>query len=94
MAMLIGFLVLAFGALIWVLDWSVSGVDASTIGVILIVLGGMIVLASRLISEKAAIDRRMTDEPRDWLTAEGVEDAPEDDAEPLQRRPPDHPPFR
>jgi hypothetical protein len=94
MAMLIGFLVLAFGALIWVLDWSVSGVDATTIGVILIVLGGMIGLASRLISEKAAIDRRMTDEPRDRLTADGVEDAPEDDAEPFQRRPPDHPPFR
>jgi hypothetical protein len=94
MAILVGVLVLALGALIWVLDWSVSGVDASTIGVILIVLGGMIVLASRLISEKAAIDRRVTEEPRDWSTPEGVEEAPEDDAQPLQRRPTDLPPFR
>ena len=94
MAILVGILVLAVGALIWVLDWSVSGVDSSTIGVILIVLGGMIVLASRLISEKAAIDRGMAVEPRDWSTPEDAEEAQEDDAQRFQRRPPDHPPFR
>ena len=94
MAILVGILVLAVGALIWVLDWSVSGVDSSTIGVILVVLGGMIVLASRLITEKGAIDRGMTEEPRDWSTPEPAEEAPEDDAQPFQRRPSDHPPFR
>jgi hypothetical protein len=93
MAILIGFLVVAFGALVWMLDWSVGALNASTIGVILIVLGAMVVLASRLISEKAAIDRSMTDEQRDWSTPLGVEEAPEDDLQRVQPRPPDHPPF-
>lgn len=46
MAILVGILVLAVGALIWM---GVSGVDPSTIGVILIVLGVMIVLASLIL---------------------------------------------
>ena len=93
MAILIGFLVVAFGALVWMLDWSVGGLNASTIGVILIVLGAMVVPASRLISEKTAIDRSMTDEQRDWSTPLGVEEAPEDDLQRVRPRPPDHPPF-
>lgn len=79
MPILIGLLVLALGGVVWAFDWSVGDADASTIGVILIVLGGMIILASRLVSEKAAIDRTASEEPRtDWTTS-GVEEMPEDD---------------
>jgi hypothetical protein len=93
MAILLGLLVVAFGALVWVLDWSVGGLNASTIGVILIVLGAMVVLASRLIFEKAAIDRSMTDEQRDWSTPLGPQEAPEHDLQDVRPRSPDHPPF-
>jgi hypothetical protein len=94
MAILIGFVLLAFGALIWALDWSVSGAQASTIGVILIVLGAMVMLASRLMSEKAAIDRGLTAEPRgDRSAPVGVEETPEDEAQLLRARPPQQPPF-
>jgi hypothetical protein len=80
MPILIGLLVVALGGAVWALDWSVRGADASTIGVILIVLGGMIALASRLVSERAAIDREASQEPRnDWATAP-AEETPEEEA--------------
>jgi hypothetical protein len=80
MPILIGLVVVALGGAVWVLDWSVGGADASTIGVILIVLGGMIILASRLVSERAAVDRTTSEEPRsDWATP-GIEETPEDEA--------------
>jgi hypothetical protein len=93
MAILIGLLIAAFGALIWVLDWSVSRAEASTIGVILIVLGAMVVLASRLISERSAMERVTAEErPDDRSIAVGSEEAPENDARPWRARPPQEPP--
>jgi membrane protein involved in colicin uptake len=94
MAILIGFALLAFGALIWALDWSVSGAEASTIGVILIVFGAMVMLASRLVSEKGAIDRGMTEERQgDRATAVGFEETPQDETRRLRARPPQQPPV-
>jgi hypothetical protein len=93
MAILIGLLIAAFGALVWVLDWSVSRAEASTIGVILIVLGAIVILASRLISEKSAMERVMAEEPADdWSNAVGTEEAPENDARPWRAHPPQQPP--
>jgi hypothetical protein len=80
MAILIGLLVLALGGVVWALDWSVSGADASTIGVILIVLGGMIILASRLVSEKAAIEHAASEEPRSDWPHRAAGETPEDEA--------------
>jgi thiol:disulfide interchange protein len=89
MAILIGLLIAAFGALIWVLDWSMSRAEASTIGVILIVLGAMVMLASRLISERSAMERVMAEEQAEhWPTEVGTEKAPENDARPWRARPP------
>jgi hypothetical protein len=94
MAMLIGFVLLAFGALIWALDWSVSGGEASTIGVILIVLGAMVMLASRLIWERAAINRGMTEERQgDRPTPVRFEETPQDETRRLRARPPQQPPV-
>lgn len=88
MVILIGFVLVAFGALIWVFDWSVSGAEASTIGVILIVLGAMVVLASRLVSEKAAIDRGITEERQgEWSIPAGPEETPQDERRALRARP-------
>jgi hypothetical protein len=79
MVIAISILLLAAGALLWALDLGVSGLEASTIGVILIALGGVGLLGTLLAS--LAHDR---------ITAVEVEETAEDDASPLprQRRPP------
>lgn len=59
---MISVLLLAVGAaLIWGLDRSVSGVEATTIGVILINLGAVGVLGSLLAAAQAASGRGVTD---------------------------------
>jgi hypothetical protein len=79
MVLAISILLLAVGALLWALDRGVSGIDGSTIGVILIALGGVGLLGTLLVS--LAHDR---------IAAAEVEGTAEDEGWPLprHRRPP------
>lgn len=92
MVLVISILLLAVGAaLVWGLDRSVSGVEGSTIGVILMALGGVGVLAS-LLSARAASGRRATEGwDADAVAAAEVEGTAED-SWPRRPGPPQRPP--
>jgi hypothetical protein len=91
MVLAISILLLAVGALLWALDRGVSGVEGSTIGVILIALGGVGLLGTLLVSARAKLDRRATEGlDHDRMAAVEVEGTAEDETWPLrghQRRP-------
>ena len=54
MVIVFGILLVAAGAvLLWAVDGTVSGVEASTIGLIALVVGGIGILASLLLSARA-----------------------------------------
>jgi hypothetical protein len=77
MAIAIGILLLALGAvLIWGVDQTVSGVDVSTIGVILMAVGGVGIFASLLVSARFVAGR--TREPA-WDSATSARETHPDD---------------
>jgi hypothetical protein len=61
MVFAISILLLAVGVLLWSLNRSVSGVEGSTIGAIMVALGGVGLLGSVLVSARAARGRRATE---------------------------------
>lgn len=61
MVIVLGILLVAAGAvLFWGVDRTVSGVEVSTIGVIVMAVGGIGVLASLLLSARATSDGEKT----------------------------------
>jgi hypothetical protein len=84
-------LLLAVGALLWALDRGVGGVEGSTIGTILVALGGVGLLGSVLVSARGPRDRKATEGlDDDRMTAIEAEENTEDETWPLggHRRPP------
>jgi hypothetical protein len=93
MALVIGIIVVAAGAvLVWGVDRTVSGVETSTIGVILMAVGGMGVLASLLLSAKRTTPDSETDERRDSLSPVSEEARPGEETSPFGRGWPRQPP--
>jgi hypothetical protein len=91
MPIVIGIVLVAAGAvLVWGLDAGLSGVDVSTIGVLLIAAGGVGLLASLLLSAKAPRGRMAEPPARDRLASVEVEASPEQDAWESPRRRPEH----
>ena len=91
MVLAISILLLAVGALLWALDRGVSGVEGSTIGVILIALGGVGLVGTLLVSARGALDRRAAEGlDHDRMAAAKVEAAAEDEPRPVRshQRPP------
>jgi hypothetical protein len=84
MVIVFGILLVAAGAvLFWGVDRTVSGVEVSTIGVIVMAVGGIGVLASLLLSARATSGRG-----GDSLSPLGVEAGPEEKTRPFRRQPP------
>ena len=84
MVIVFGILLVAAGAvLLWAVDGTVSGVEASTIGLIALVVGGIGILASLLLSARATSGRG-----KDSLTPLGVEAGQEEEWRPFRRQPP------
>ncbi|MEX2103136.1 MAG: hypothetical protein WD805_04165 [Gaiellaceae bacterium] len=82
MVIVLGILLVAAGAvLFWGVDRTVSGVEVSTIGVIVMAVGGIGVLASLLLSARATSGE-------DSLTPLGVEADQEEAWRPFRRQPP------
>jgi hypothetical protein len=82
-----GILLVAAGAvLFWGVDRTVSGVELSTIGVILMAVGGVGVLASLLLSARPTVGRGgAAAERRDLLSPVGVELEQEEERRPFAR---------
>jgi hypothetical protein len=90
---MISVLLLAFGAaLIWGLDRSVSGVEATTIGVILINLGAVGALGSLLAAAQAASGRGVTAGRRRPVAPLAEARVRTEQPWPLRQRPPRQPP--
>jgi hypothetical protein len=84
MVIVLGILLVAAGAvLFWGVDRTVSGVEVSTIGVIVMAVGGIGVLASLLLSARAT-----SGQGEDSLTPLGVEASQEEAWRPFRRQPP------
>jgi hypothetical protein len=84
MIIVLGILLVAAGAvLFWGVDRTVSGVEVSTIGVIVMAVGGIGVLASLLLSARATSGRG-----GDSLSPLGVEAGQEEETRPFRRHPP------
>jgi hypothetical protein len=88
-----GILLVAAGAvLFWGVDRTMSGLEVSAIGVILMAAGGIGALASLLLSARPTSRRGATaGQGPDSLTPLGVEVGQEREMRPLERRRP-HPP--
>lgn len=86
MVLAISILLLAVGAVVWGLDRGVSGVEASTIGGILMALGGIGLLATIFVSARAASARRATErlERDDAMAAAEAEGTSEDEPWPAR----------
>jgi hypothetical protein len=91
-----GILLVAAGAvLFWGVDRTVSGVEVSTIGLILMAVGGVGILASLLLSARPTSGRgATTGQGRDSLSPPGVEVRQEEETHPFGRRRPQQPPWR
>jgi hypothetical protein len=76
-------LVAAGAALFWGVDGTVSGVEASTIGVIVMAVGGIGILASLLLSARAT-----SGGAGDRLSPLGVKEGQEEETGPFRRQPP------
>lgn len=88
MVIVFGILLVAAGAvLFWGVDRTLSGVEVSTIGVILMAVGGIGVLASLLLSARATSGRG-----GDSLSPLGVEAGQEEETRRFRRHPPQQPP--
>jgi hypothetical protein len=84
MVIVLGILLVAAGAvLFWGVDRTVSGVEVSTIGVIVMAVGVIGVFASLLLSARATSGRG-----KDSLTPLGVEAGQEEESRPFRRQPP------
>jgi hypothetical protein len=94
MVIVLGILLVAAGAaLFWGVDRTVSGVEVSTMGVMLMAVGGIGVLASLLLSARATSGRGATaGRGGDSLSPLGVEAGQEDETRPFRRHPPQQPP--
>ena len=87
MATVVGILLLGLGAvLVWAVDPSPGGIDVSTIGVILMALGGVGSFASVLVRGRATSARGETD-GRAWDSLAPVGEARrQDDCRPAESR--------
>jgi hypothetical protein len=84
MVIVFGILLVAAGAvLFWGVDRTVSGVEVSTIGVIVMAVGGIGVLASLLLSARAT-----SGGAGDRLGPLGVIEEQEEETGPFRRQPP------
>ena len=79
-------LVVAGAVLVWGVDRTVSGVELSTMGVILMAVGGVGVLASLLLAARPTVSRGGTAaRQRDPLSPVGVELEQEEERRPFAR---------
>jgi hypothetical protein len=88
MAIAVGILLVAVGAvLVWGGDRTGSGVDARTIGVVLMAVGGIGVVASMLLSTRTTPGPRAArPRERDSLSAVEVETRRDEETPPIGRR--------
>ena len=87
MVIVFGILLVAAGAvLFWGVDRTVSGVEVSTIGVIVMAVGGIGVLAALLLSARAS------GRGGNSLSPLGVEPGQEEETRRFRRHPPQQPP--
>jgi hypothetical protein len=88
MAIVFGILLVAAGAvLVWGVDRTVSGVETSTVGVVLIAVGGIGTIASVLLSARAAPGRGAGEgRGRDSLSPVEVEARQDEETSPFGHR--------
>jgi hypothetical protein len=88
MVTVFGILLVAAGAvLVWAIDETVYGVETSTIGVILMAVGGIGAIASLLLSARATSERAPDVPGRDAVSPVGVEEKHEEETPPFARWP-------
>jgi hypothetical protein len=86
MAIVFGILLVVAGAvLVWGVDRTVGGVETSTVGVVLIAVGGIGTIASVLLAARAA-PRRGAGERRDSLSPVEVEARQDEETSPFGHR--------
>jgi hypothetical protein len=87
MTIVLGILLVAAGAvLVWGVDRTVSGVETSTVGVVLMAVGGIGTIASVLLAARAAPGRASEGRGRDSLSPVEVEARQEEETPPFGHR--------